>query len=91
MMRGSQSSLKTVLHRFIFGMIIAVIGSWSITALRLEQVREYLVLTGELKTLQLLDYILLGITAFGLVVALLTLPQLVSRISRVASLGEQKW
>ncbi len=72
-------------------MAVAVIGSWSITALRFEQVREYLVLTGELETLQLLDYIILGITAFGLVFALLTLPKLVSRISRVSSLGEQKW
>ena len=72
-------------------MTVAVIGSWSFTALRLEQVREYLVLSGKPEALQILDYVLLGITGFGLMFALLTLPQLVSRISRVSYLGEKKW
>ena len=91
MVRGSRSSLKAVLNRFIFGMTVTLLGSWSIIALRFEPIREYFLLEGDLETLERLDYTLLGITAVGLVLAFLTLPQLISRISRVASLGEQKW
>ncbi len=91
MQRNSRSSLKAVFNRFVFGVILAVIGSWALAALRFDPVLEFLLLEEELQTVKTLDYLFLGITGFGLLISLLTLPQLISRIGRVSSLGEQKW
>jgi hypothetical protein len=68
-----------------------VIGSWALAALRFDPVLEFLLLEEELQTLKTLDYLFLGIAGFGLLISLLILPQLISRIGRVSSLGEQKW
>ena len=92
MHRNSRSSLKAVFNRFVFGVILAVIGSWAVVALRFDPVLEFLSLEEELlQTLKVLDYLSLGIAGSGLLIALLTLPQLITRIGRVSSLGEQKW
>ena len=91
MHRNSRSSLKAIFNRFVFGVILAVIGSWVLVGLRFDPVLEFLLLKGELQTLKILDYLSLGIAGSGLLISLLTLPQLVSRIGRVSSLGEQKW
>lgn len=91
MQRGSRSSLKAIFNRFVFGVILAVIASWALAALRLDPVLEFLLLEEGLQTLKTLDYLFLGIAGFGLLIALLSLPQLISRIGRVSSLGEQKW
>ncbi len=91
MQRGSRSSLKAIFNRFVFGVILAVIGSWALAALRFDPVLEFLLLEEELQTLKTLDYLFLGIAGFGLLISLLILPQLISRIGRVSSLGEQKW
>lgn len=91
MQRGSRSSLKAIFNRFVFGVILAVIASWALAGLRFDPVLEFLLLEEGLQTLKTLDYLFLGIAGFGLLIALLILPQLISRIGRVSSLGEQKW
>lgn len=91
MQRGNRSSLKAIFNRFVFGVILAVIGSWALVSLRLDPVLEFLLLEEGLQTLKTLDYLFLGIAGFGLLISLLIFPQLISRIGRVSSLGEQKW
>lgn len=91
MMRGNRYSLKTLLKRFLFGTILAVVGSWAITLLKFDSVLNYVPFDLKPEILQFIDYCLMGVAGIGLVIVLFVLPQLISRVSRVSSLGEQKW